>query len=79
MTRITQAKGDGFTDGYKAGKAQAKIDERNGIDNSDCSASHSNSDCAGYRIEHDALNFSFLCILIFLLPSNYQQRAYKQF
>jgi hypothetical protein len=44
----------GFLAGMSAGKAQAVIDERSGIDNNSCEINHSNAYCEGYGIGYAA-------------------------
>jgi hypothetical protein len=41
--------GDTLIDGARDGKAQAMIDERNGIDDATCGKEHSNDYCIGYE------------------------------
>jgi hypothetical protein len=49
----------GFLAGMSAGKAQAVIDERLGIDNDSCDINHSNEYCEGYGIGYAAEQLPF--------------------
>jgi hypothetical protein len=50
---------DGLLAGMGAGKAQAAIDERSGIDNDSCGINHSNPYCQGYGIKYAAEHIAF--------------------
>jgi hypothetical protein len=49
----------GFLAGMSAGKAQAVIDERSGIENDSCDINHSNPYCEGYGIGYAGEHFEF--------------------